>query len=61
MSLKALLGDSTSEFGPVHVQALTAYGASTVPPERLPSALLLAGTPATDANDGHGPTNEEVS
>ncbi len=54
-----LLGNSMAEFGPVYFRALTAYVAHEVPPERLLSALL-AGTRAMDANDGHGPTNEEA-
>ena len=54
-----LLGNRMDVFGPAYFRALTDYAAHLIPRERLFSALLAA-TRQVDANDGSGPTNEEV-
>jgi HAD superfamily hydrolase (TIGR01549 family) len=54
-----LLGNSMAIFIPAYFQALTRYVAHLIPAERLIAELMRA-THTMDANDGSGPTNEEV-
>jgi len=54
-----LLGNSMEAFTPAYFQALTRHVAHMIPPDRLIPELLRA-TQAMEANDGHGPTNEET-
>ena len=54
-----LLGNPMETFVPSYFQALTHHAARLIPPDRLIPELLRA-TQAMEANDGHGPTNEET-
>jgi len=54
-----LLGNAMDTFILAYFQALTQHVARLIPPERLISELLRA-TRAMEANDGNGPTNEEM-
>ncbi len=54
-----LLGNSMDTFVPAYFQALTRWVAHLIPPEQLIPELMRA-TEAMVANDGSGPTNEEV-
>jgi len=54
-----LLDCSMDTFFPAYFSALTRHTAHLVPPERMMSELHRA-TKAMDANDGTGPTNQEV-
>jgi len=54
-----LLGNSMERFVPAYFQALTRYVAHLIQPDRLIAELLRA-TRAMEANDGSGPTNEEL-
>jgi len=54
-----LLGNSMERFVLAYFQALTRYVAHLILPDRL-IAELLRSMQAMEANDGRGPTNEEV-
>ena len=54
-----LLGNSMDTFIPAYFQALTRWAAHLIPPEQLIPELMRA-TEAMVANDGSGPTNEQV-
>jgi len=54
-----LLGNSMETFMPAYFQLLAGYAAHLISPERLLSELMRASR-AMMANDGSGPTNEEV-
>lgn len=54
-----LLGNSMETFVPAYFQVLTRHAAHLIPPDRLIPELVRA-TQAMEANDGHGPTNEET-
>jgi HAD superfamily hydrolase (TIGR01549 family) len=54
-----LLANSIETFIPAYFQALGEYVAHLIPPERLVDEIMRA-TRAMEANDGTGPTNEEV-
>ncbi len=54
-----LLDNPMHEFVPAYLELLAAFVADRLPPDRFVRELLAA-TAAMNANDGSGPTNEEV-